>query len=117
MTCSYCSETKNASYYKDSLPLIESHLQYGCCVFCQLLEESEQDTDSYSKESLPQYTDRGVPIARVEDYVTDRDTHSTDSVSLQLFTLYQVNFSALHLVTTPVHLVISADADGQIFSR
>ena len=53
---------------------------------CQLLEESEQDTDPYSKESLPQYTDRGVPIARVEDYVTDRDTHSTDSVSFQLFT-------------------------------
>ena len=78
-----------SSYFKDSLPLIESHSQYGYHfrVFtCQLLEESEQDTDPYSKESLPQYTDRGVPIARVEDYVTDRDTHSTDSVSVQLFT-------------------------------
>ena len=64
-----------------------SLITYTIAVFiCQLLEESEQDTDPYSKESLPQYTDRGVPIARVEDYVTDRDTHSTDSVSFQLFT-------------------------------
>ena len=86
--CSYRSVTEK-SHFKDSLAHIEAYSQYGYHfrVFtCQLLEESEQDVVSYSKESLPQYTDRGVPIARVEDYVTDRDTHSTDSVSVQLFT-------------------------------
>ena len=95
------------SYFKDPLLHIEAYSQYHFRVFTrQLLDESEQDVESYSKESLPQYTDRGVPIARVEDYVTDRDTHSTDGVSVQLFTLDQVDSSYLHLVTTPVHHVI-----------
>ena len=83
--CSYRSVTEKS--YLRILCLTLNLIPYTIAVFtCQLLEESEQDVVSYSKESLPQYTDRGVPIARVEDYVTDRDTHSTDSVSVQLFT-------------------------------
>ena len=83
--CSYRSVTEKS--YLRILCLTLNLIPYTIAVFtCQLLEESEQDVVSYSKESLPQYTDRGVPIARVEDYVTDRDTHSTDGVSVQLFT-------------------------------